>query len=125
MVNRTHGPMCDCDVIHPQAVSDARQRLSDAELLYSVSDFFKVMADSTRMRILAALDGGELCVCDLSAALSMTKSAVSHQLKVLKDADLVTYRRDGKNVYYALSDDHVRLILETGMAHVQEREESE
>ena len=123
MVNRTHGLMCDCDVIHPQAVEKAKARLADTDLLFSAADFFKVMADSTRMRILAALDGGELCVCDLSAVLAMSKSAVSHQLKVLKDADLVTFRRDGKNVYYALSDDHVRTIIETGLAHVQEKEE--
>ena len=80
------------------------------------------MCDSTRMRIMAALDSGEMCVCDLSALLDMTKSAISHQLKSLKDAQLVKSRRDGKNVYYSLKDEHVKLIIEMGIEHIKEKD---
>lgn len=117
-----HSEMCDCHDVHAEVVAHVRQVMEDTEVLYALSDFFKVMSDSTRMRIMAVLDGRELCVCDLSELLGMTKSAVSHQLKVLKDAQLVKYRRDGKNVYYALKDDHVKTILEMGIAHIKERD---
>ena len=101
-------PMCDCNVVHEDAVRAVLERSEDPEVLFATADFLKVMADSTRMRILYALDDAELCVCDLSAALNMSLSAVSHQLKVLKDASLVKYRREGKNVFYSLQDDHVK-----------------
>lgn len=87
-----HSEMCECDVIHEEAVAHVRQVLEDTEVLYAVLDFFKVMSDSARMRIMAVLDSEELCVCDISELLGMTKSAVSHQLKVLKDARLVKFR---------------------------------
>ena len=112
--------MCDCDVVHDDAVHRAKSAMEDVDTLFAVSDFLKVMGDSTRMRILAALDSGELCVCDLSAVLNMTKSAISHQLKTLKDAKLVKFRREGKNVFYSLEDDHVRTIIETGIEHIKE-----
>lgn len=117
-----HSEMCDCEVIHSDVVNRAREVMEDTEILYAVSDFFKVMCDSTRMRIMAALDNGEMCVCDLSALLNMTKSAISHQLKVLKDAKLVKSRRDGKNVFYSLMDDHVKLIIEMGIEHIKEKD---
>lgn len=115
-----HSEMCDCDVVHSDVVNRVKEVMEDTEVLYAVSDFFKVMCDSTRMRIMAALDNGEMCVCDLSALLDMTKSAISHQLKVLKDAHLVKSRREGKNVYYSLKDEHVRLIIEMGIEHIKE-----
>ncbi len=117
-----HSEMCDCEVIHSDVVNRARELMEDTEILYAVSDFFKVMCDSTRMRIMAALDNGEMCVCDLSALLNMTKSAISHQLKVLKDAKLVKSRRDGKNVFYSLMDDHVKSIIEMGIEHIKEKD---
>ncbi|MCD7774104.1 MAG: metalloregulator ArsR/SmtB family transcription factor [Clostridiales bacterium] len=117
-----HSEICDCDVIHKDVVDSVRERMEDTETLYSVSDFFKVMSDSTRMRILYALDKAEMCVCDLSVLLNMTKSAISHQLKVLKDAELVKNRREGKNVFYSLKDDHVKAIIETGIEHIKEKE---
>lgn len=113
--------MCQCDHVHEDVVAHVKQVMEDTEVLYALSDFFKVMSDSTRMRIMAVLDDQELCVCDISAALGMTKSAVSHQLKVLKDAQLVKFRRDGKNVFYTLKDDHVKTILEMGIEHIKER----
>lgn len=115
-----HSEMCDCEVVHSEVVAHVREVMEDTEVLYAVSDFFKVMSDSTRMRIMAALDSGEMCVCDLSEVLGMTKSAISHQLKALKDADLVKSRRDGKNVFYTLKDDHVRTIIEMGIEHIKE-----
>lgn len=117
-----HSEMCDCEVVHSDVVNHVKEVMEDTEVLYAVSDFFKVMCDSTRMRIMAALDSGEMCVCDLSALLDMTKSAISHQLKVLKDAHLVKSRREGKNVYYSLKDDHVKLIIEMGIEHIKEKD---
>lgn len=117
-----HSEICDCEVIHSDVVKHVREVMEDTEVLYAVADFFKVMCDSTRMRIMAALDSGEMCVCDLSALLDMTKSAISHQLKSLKDAQLVKSRREGKNVYYSLKDDHVKLIIEMGIEHIKEKD---
>ncbi len=117
-----HSEVCDCDFVHKDVVNHVREVMEDSEILFAVSDFFKVMSDSTRMRIMAALDNCEMCVCDLSELLGMTKSAVSHQLKSLKDADLVKSRRDGKNVFYTLKDEHVRTIIEMGIEHIKEKE---
>lgn len=117
-----HSEECECDHVHSDVVAHVREVMEDTEVLYALSDFLKVMSDSTRMRIMAALDSGEMCVCDLSELLGMTKSAISHQLKVLKDAKLVKFRRDGKNVYYSLKDDHVKTILEMGIIHIKEKD---
>ena len=94
-------PSCECDEVHIDAVKRKSESMPDVATLYELSDFFKILGDSTRMRILFALDGAPLCVCDLADLLGMTKSAVSHQLKILRQSDLVTYRKSGKNVYYA------------------------
>ncbi len=117
-----HGDVCECEHVHTDAVAHVREVMEDTEVLCALSDFLKVMSDSTRMRIMAALESEELCVCDLSEVLGMTKSAISHQLKVLKDAKLVKFRRDGKNVYYTLKDDHVKTILEMGIQHIKEKD---
>lgn len=118
----THSEVCECEHVHSDVVAHVREVMEDTEVLYALSDFLKVMSDSTRMRIMAALESDELCVCDLSEILGMTKSAISHQLKVLKDAKLVKFRRDGKNVYYTLKDDHVKTILEMGIQHIKEKD---
>lgn len=94
--------------------------MPDDEVLYDLADVFRVFGDSTRIKILYALYDHELCVQDISQALGASQSAISHQLRVLKDARLVRFRRDGKAVYYALDDDHVRTILSLGMEHVEE-----
>lgn len=112
--------LCDCDVIHGDVVSLVRERLTEEGTLYDLADFFKVLGDSTRVKIMSALDVHEMCVCDLAVLLNMTKSAISHQLRSLKQANLVRFRREGKVVYYALSDDHVRDILEKGLEHIRE-----
>lgn len=113
--------LCDCDVIHPDMVERVKRYMPDEEKLYDLADFFKVFGDSTRVKMLWALDRGELCVCDLAVLLNMTKSAISHQLKTLRQEKLVKYRRDGKNAFYSLQDEHVKNLLEIGMEHIEER----
>ncbi len=112
---------CDCDVIHAEVVDEVRQRMPKEEDLYDLSDFFKILGDSTRVKIIWALDENEMCVCDIAVLLNMSKSAISHQLKTLRQANLVKFRREGKVVYYSLKDDHVRDIFETGMEHIKEK----
>ena len=92
----------------------------DEELMYDLADLFKVFADSTRIRILHCLFDGEKCVGDIAEALEMSQTAISHQLRVLKASRLVRYRRDGKQMYYCLADDHVKIILAAGLEHVEE-----
>ena len=94
--------------------------MPDEECLYDLAELFKVFGDTTRIRILYALFESELCVCDIATVLNMTQSAISHQLRILKQARLVRSRRDGKQSYYFLADDHVRTIVGQGMEHITE-----
>ncbi len=107
-------------VLDPRAVAASRKRLPRGEELEGMEAFFKVLGDSTRLRILHALLAGELCVGDLSEALSLSLSAVSHQLSVLKSARLVRHRRSGRTIRYSLSDDHVTSLLESMRTHLAE-----
>lgn len=93
----------------------------EQDFIYHVADFFKVFGDATRIRMLSLLVDGELCVGDLAERLEMTQSAVSHQLRVLRQNDLVKYRKDGKTVFYSLDDEHVRMVLEQGITHIQHK----
>ena len=113
--------VCRSTVIHEDNVRRAKEQMPEEEVLYDMAEFFKVFGDSTRIKIISALFESEMCVCDLSAALNMTQSAISHQLRVLKQANLVKFRREGKVVYYALSDDHVKHIFDQGLVHIQEK----
>ena len=97
-----------------------RGKMPEPKLLYELSDFFKVMGDGTRIQLLWALEESEMCVGDLALLLNMTKSAVSHQLKVLRSAKLVRAQKKGKNVFYALDDEHVKFVLEKALEHVDE-----
>jgi ArsR family transcriptional regulator, lead/cadmium/zinc/bismuth-responsive transcriptional repressor len=112
--------LCDCDAIHAEIVDAVKKKMPDEDELYDLSDFFKVLGDSTRARIMWALDESEMCVCDLAVLLNMTKSAISHQLSSLKQANLVKHRREGKVVFYSLADDHVKEIFEKGLEHIRE-----
>ena len=94
--------------------------MPEEDNLYDLAELFKVFGDSTRIRILYLLLESEMCVCDIAQCLSMTQSAISHQLRVLKNADLIRFRRDGKTVIYSLADEHVRMILSCGMEHILE-----
>ena len=111
---------CDCEVLHEEVVAEVKKSMADDETVADISDFFRIFGDSTRIKILWALDKSELCVCDIAALISMTKSAVSHQLKVLRDARLVKSRREGKVVFYSLADDHVKDIFEKAVEHIDE-----
>ena len=110
----------DCDAINIDIVDKVKPNMPDMNLLYELSDFFKAMGDSTRIQLLWALEESEMCVGDLAVLLNMTKSAVSHQLKVLRTAKLVRSQKKGKNVYYSLNDAHVKDILEKALEHVCE-----
>jgi len=112
--------ICECEEFHEEAIERGRQNMPPEPELYDLSDFFKVLGDSTRMKILFAIDGGPLCVCDIATMLGMTKSAVSHQLKILRQNGLVIYKKSGKNVFYELADDHVKDIIEKALEHIRE-----
>ena len=109
---------CSATVIHEDIVYKVRKKMPEDECLFDLAELFKVFGDTTRVKILFALFTAEMCVCDLTALLGLTQSAVSHQLRVLKQARLVKYRKDGKMVYYSLDDDHVKQIFDQGLAHI-------
>lgn len=117
--------ICDCNVIHEDVVNKVRDNMPDDDLLFDVSDFFKILGDSTRLRILCALDNEEMCVCDIANLLNMTKSSISHQLKVLKIDRLVKSKKTGKEVYYSLNDEHVKMVLEIAIEHIIHKEGAE
>ncbi|MBR1584615.1 MAG: helix-turn-helix domain-containing protein [Clostridia bacterium] len=105
---------------HPDLVSSVNADMPDEEMLYDLAELYKVFGDSTRIKILYVLFEAEMCVSDIGALLGMTQSAISHQLRVLKQSKLVKFRREGKTVYYSLADDHVRTIIGMGMEHLCE-----
>lgn len=113
-------PACDLMFVHEDKIGHVLQALPNDEQLYDLADLFRMFGDTTRVKILYVLFESELCVCDIAKLLHLSQSAVSHQLRVLKDAKLVRFRREGKTVFYTLDDDHVRTILSLGMEHVCE-----
>ena len=111
---------CEEDCIHENLLKIVNEKMPAETELYDLSELFKVFGDSTRIRILFVLFEAEVCVCDLANALNMTQSAISHQLRILKANKLVKSRREGKSVFYSLSDDHVRTIIAMGLEHIEE-----
>jgi ArsR family transcriptional regulator len=111
---------CDSVEIHRDLLDIVNQKMPDEEVLYDLAELFKVFGDSTRIRILFVLFEAEVCVCDLAETLHMTQSAVSHQLRILKQNKLVRSRREGKSVFYSLADSHVRAVINQGLEHVEE-----
>lgn len=111
---------CDFLYVHEDIVQAVQKKMPKEELLYDLSELYKVFGDSTRIKILYVLFEAEMCVCDIAQLLNMSQSAISHQLRVLKQSRLVKYRREGKTVFYSLADDHVRAILGQGMDHILE-----
>ena len=111
---------CESEVIHEEAVAEVLGKLNGAEEYARLAELLKLFGDPTRAKLLHALDLRELCVCDLAALLGVTKSAVSHQLKALRLANLVKFRREAQIVYYTLADDHVKQIIDKGMEHLYE-----
>lgn len=111
---------CDTVEVHQELLKIVNETLPDEVELYNLAELFKVFGDSTRIRILFVLFEAEVCVCDLAQALNMTQSAISHQLKILKQNKLVKSRREGKSVFYSLADGHVRTIIAQGREHIEE-----
>lgn len=120
MENNIKDSQCNCTVIHDDIVNKVKDSLPKEETLYDLAEFFKVFGDSTRIKIICALFEEEMCVCDLSALLGVSQSAISHQLRTLKAARLVKFRRDGKIVYYTLDDEHIKHIFDEGLRHITE-----
>ncbi len=113
-------PCCEYMCAHEEIVTRVQEAMPDDELLYDLAELYKIFGDTTRIKILYVLHEAEMCVCDIAQLLGISQSAISHQLRVLKQAKLVKYRREGKTVFYSLADDHVRMILNQGMEHVEE-----
>ncbi len=118
--NDTECECCDETEVHEDLLKKVNESLPPEDDLYDLAELFKVFGDSTRIRILFVLFESEVCVCDLAEALHMTQSAISHQLKILKQSKLVKSRREGKSVFYSLADSHVRTIINQGLEHVCE-----
>ena len=111
---------CEVHELHADLLKVINEKMPDDEKIFDLAELFKMFGDSTRMKILFVLFESEACTCDLAEVLKMTPSAISHQLKALQRAKLVKSRRDGRTVYYSLSDDHVRTMIEQGMKHIEE-----
>lgn len=112
--------ICNCSVIHEDVLLNVKKNMPEEQKLYDLAELFKALGDNTRVKILYALLNSEMCVCDIAALLGMTQSAISHQLRVLKQSRLVKYRREGKIVYYSLDDEHVKHIFDQGLIHISE-----
>lgn len=112
---------CSCTIIHEEVVALVKKNLPQEEILFDLAELFKIFGDSTRIKIICALFVSEMCVCDIAALLEMNQSAISHQLRILKQARLVKYRKEGKIVFYSLDDAHVQQIFDCGLAHINHR----
>lgn len=111
---------CDCEIIHNELVSNAKKSVLNDDILLDMADFYKAFSDSTRIKIINLLNEHELCVCDISAILNLTKSTVSHQLKNLRDMKLIKNEKRGKEVWYSLADNHVKKVFEISLEHILE-----
>ena len=120
MEDRYNVECCEFMHAHDEIVEKVRRELPGEDTLYDLTELFRIFGDSTRIRILYVLFEAEMCVCDIAVLLGMTQSAISHQLRALKNARLVTSRREGKTVFYYLSDDHVKTIIDQGLEHILE-----
>ena len=117
--------VCDCNIIHEDAVNMAIKNRPDVKELVNLSELFKILGDLTRIKIIWTLDNNEMCVCDIANVLNMTKSSISHQLSILKNAGIVRYRKSGKEVYYTLDDEHINKLYEIGLEHIEHRMKGE
>ncbi len=112
--------LCEESCIHTTQIAQAKQSIPDDDTLITLSDLFKVLGDMTRVKLLSALLKSELCVCDLSEIIGMGQSAVSHQLRVLRAAKVVKYRREGKSIFYSMDDAHIKELFEVALCHISE-----
>mgnify|MGYP004552473419 FL=1 len=112
---------CDCNIIHEENVYNTKKKLEEIKIFNDVSNFFKIIGDTTRTKILFSLDNNEMCVCDIANTLGMSKSSISHQLSVLKENGIIKSRRSGKEVYYTLDDEHVSEVFEVALEHINHK----
>ena len=117
--------ICDCNIIHEEVVRKTLSNMPEQKLFNKLAEFFKIIGDTTRTKILFALDQNEMCVCDIANVLGMTKSSISHQLATLRKSGIVKSRREGKEVYYTLDDEHIKQVFEVGIEHVEHKKEAE
>ncbi len=113
--------ICDCNIIHQDIVNATLKNMADEDLFNKLAEFFKILGDTTRTKILFALDQNEMCVCDIANVLNMSKSSISHQLGTLRRSGIVKCRKEGKEVYYMLDDDHVKQLFEVGIEHIEHK----
>ncbi len=120
MKNEKIAPVCEVEIVDEKKVKHASEKIADAEKIFDMADIFKLLGEPTRLKIVLALSENELCVCDLAAALELNVSTVSHQLRLLRNARVVKYRKAGKMVYYSVDDDHIKNSIEIIKKHTEE-----
>ena len=113
--------ICDCNIIHENIVKDTLSKMPEDDLFNKLAEFFKILGDTTRAKILFALDQNEMCVCDIANVLRMSKSSISHQLGTLRRMNIVKCRKVGKEVYYALDDEHIKQVFEVALEHIEHK----
>ena len=113
--------ICDCNIIHQETVDEALKQMPEQDIFNKLAEFFKILGDTTRAKILFTLDKNEMCVCDIANVLGMSKSSISHQLGTLRRSGIVKCRKQGKEVYYMLADEHVKQVFEIGIEHIEHR----
>ena len=113
--------ICDCNIIHENIVKDTLSKMPEDDLFNKLAEFFKILGDTTRAKILFALDQNEMCVCDIANVLGISKSSISHQLGTLRRMNIVKCRKQGKEVYYTIDDDHVQKLFELGIEHIEHK----
>ena len=113
--------VCDCNVIHQDVLENTIKQMADEDILNKLAEFFKILGDTTRTKILYALDKNEMCVCDIANVLNMSKSSISHQLSTLREMGIVRARKEGKEVYYMLDDNHVKEVFEVALEHINHK----
>ena len=113
--------VCDCNIIHQDIVSKVSECMAEENTFNKIAEFFKILGDTTRVKILYALDKNEMCVCDIANVLNMSKSSISHQLGTLRRCGIVKCRKVGKEVFYTLDDDHVKEVFEVGFEHIKHK----
>lgn len=113
--------ICDCNIIHEDVVKSTLNEMQDIDLLNKISEFFKILGDQTRTKILFALNKNEMCVCDIANVLGMSKSSISHQLSTLRKSGIVKCKKVGKEVFYALDDEHVKEVFDVAIEHINHK----
>lgn len=113
--------VCDCNVIHQDVVENTNQNMPEEDIFNKLAEFFKIIGDTTRVKILFALDQNEMCVCDIANVLGMSKSSISHQLGTLRRSGIVKCRKSGKEVFYMLDDEHIKEVFEIGIEHIEHK----